>query len=133
MIGPRCLSIALFFSLGLFIGCESKSDTRPVEGSVTFRGKPLDHGMLSFQPTTGKLMGAPILPDGKYSIGLAPGDYQISVNSPPKNLQGLKETDPLPPPDPNALPAKFNRKETSGLSVTVESGTGPQTFDVSLQ
>ncbi len=132
MSGPLRLSIALSCSLGLFIGCETKSDTRLVEGSVTFRGKPLDHGMLSFQPMTGKLMGAPILPDGKYSIELAPGEYQISVNSPPKNLQGLKETDPLPPPDPNALPAKYNRKETSGLSAKIEAGSGPQVVDFTM-
>lgn len=127
-----CAGLLIFGSLA-FAGCESKPATQLVEGNVTYSGKPLDHGMLSFLPSTGKLVGAPIRPDGRYSIELAPGDYTVSVNAPPKLPEGFQEGDPLPPPDPNALPAKYNRKETSGLSVTVESGTGPQTFDVTLQ
>ncbi len=115
------------------VGCENKSVTRLVEGSVTFAGKPLDHGMLGFRPTTGKLVGAPILPDGKYAVELSPGDYQVTVNAPQKLPEGFQEGDPLPPPDPNALPEKYNRQETSGLSAQVEAGSGPQRVDFEME
>lgn len=127
------LAIALLCGVVFLSGCKSKPATRLVEGSVTYAGKPLVHGIVSFQPATGRLVGTPITPEGKYSVELVPGSYQVSVIAPPKLPEGFKEGDPLPPPDPNALPARFNRKETSGLSATIELGSGPQTVDFNMQ
>jgi hypothetical protein len=127
------LAIALLCGVGFFTGCESKPATRLVEGAVTYSGKPVEHGMVSFQPSAGKLASTAILPGGRYSVELIPGSYQVAVSAPPKLPEGFKEGDPLPPPDPNALPARFNRKETSGLSATIELGSGPQTIDFNMQ
>ena len=127
------VAILLLWCLSVLAGCESKPATRLVEGTVTYANKPLGHGMISFQPSTGRVVGAPIMSDGKYSVELAPGEYQVSVNSPPKLPDGFKEGDPLPPPDPNALPAKYNRKETSGLSAKVELGSEPQVVDFEMK
>lgn len=123
-----CLLLLLLIS-----GCESKPATRTLEGAISYAGKPLEHGMIMFQPGTGRPSGTGILPGGKYSVSLAPGDYSVFLNAPPKLPEGFKEGDPIPPPDPNALPAKFSRKETSGLSVKVEPGSGVQTVDFALE
>jgi hypothetical protein len=100
---------------------------------VTFQGKPLEHGMISFFPSSGRPIGAAIEPDGGYQASLPPDTYGVIVIAPPKLPAGFKESDPLPPPDPNALPAKYGRKETSGLSVKVESGSSVQEVDFALQ
>jgi hypothetical protein len=115
------------------LGCEQAPDLRTVEGTITYAGKPLDHGMVMFQPSTGRPVGAGIQPDGRYSISLPPGDYDVIVNAPPKLPEGFKEGDPLPPPDPNPVPAKYSRKETSGLSAKVAAGSAPQTVDFVLE
>jgi hypothetical protein len=118
--------------LAFAAGCDSGPVERTVEGTVTYASKSLDHGMIMFQPSKGRLASAPLQSDGKYSISLTLGEYSVFLNAPPKLPDGFKESDPLPP-NPNPLPSKYSQKETSGLSVTVEAGAGSQTFAVSLQ
>ena len=69
------------------LGCGPKSpDGRyPVSGTVKFGGKPMDHGLVSFQPVdpNGKTSSAGAVKDGKFSISgtknLYPGEYTVVV------------------------------------------------------
>lgn len=74
------------------IGCAACGDPhdgrQAVSGSVTFQGKPLDRGTITFLPASPDLptqSGAAIA-GGKYSIprdkGLVPGKYKVAINSP---------------------------------------------------
>mgnify|MGYP002621432673 CR=1 FL=1 len=120
-------------ALGLFAGCEQQPVTQQVQGTVKFQGKPLDHGMVSFLAPGARPIGAPIATDGTYQVQLPPGDYDVVVISPPKLPEGFKEGDPLPQPLPEGLPAKFSRKESSGLSASIELQESPQKVDFELK
>lgn len=126
-------AICCLTAWGLSVGCDGQPAERAVAGTVTYAGKPLDHGMIMFQPSTGRPTGAPLASDGSYSISLAPGNYSVYMNSPAKLPEGFKEGDPLPPADPTSLPGKYSRKETSGLTAKIDSGGGEQTLDFDLQ
>lgn len=126
----QCL-LLLFCSLQL--GCDRGPQLGEVQGKVSYQGKALGHGMVSFFPATGRPIGVAILTDGTYTTALEPGNYGVIVVSPPKLPPGFKEGDPLPPPDPNPLPAKYGRKETSGLSAKIEPGSEPQVVDFEME
>ncbi|QEG37545.1 hypothetical protein [Bythopirellula goksoeyrii] len=117
----------------LAVGCAEADPTRQVEGKVTYQGKLLEHGLLSFFPDGARPVNASISTSGTYQVQLLPGDYQVIVNAPPKLPDDFKEGDPLPPPDPNALPVKYSRQQSSGLTATVQMQEGPQTLDFELK
>jgi hypothetical protein len=119
--------------MGLNAGCGGGSETSELSGKITFRGQALNHGMISLFPSAGRPLGATIQPDGTYQVTLPPDSYGVIVLAPPKLPEGFKEGDPPPPSDPNALPVKYGRKETSGLSVTIEPGSGAQQADFDMQ
>jgi hypothetical protein len=130
----RLTALVCLVAFTLAVGCGDGGPVpRTVEGKVTYAGKPLDHGMIMFQPDKGRLASAGLQPDGHYSVSLAPGNYSVFLNAPPKLPEGFREGDPIPPPDPNALPGKYSQKESSGLAASVEAGSGVQTVNFVLQ
>lgn len=112
-------------------GCRKSSDQTVVKGRVTYRSEPISRGAVTFFPTTGRPVTAPISEQGDYQVELTPGDYVVIVNqgfSPPP---GFKEGDLLPPPK-FTLPAEFSSRARSQLSAHVEPGT-PQPLDFLLK
>jgi hemoglobin len=86
-----------------------------VSGKVTFKGKPLPDGTVTFVPDKGPVVTAAIAEDGSYTAkDVAPGSYTLAVTS-------MKV----------ALPAKYSGPETSPLKVEVKDGK--QNFDVALE
>ncbi|MBQ9873508.1 MAG: hypothetical protein IJM30_03505 [Thermoguttaceae bacterium] len=91
------LALSAVVSLSL-VGCGPKSpDGRyPVSGTVIFGGKPMEHGLISFQPVDpdGKTSSASAVKDGKYSCDgrktLLPGEYTVVVTC--EELTGETET-----------------------------------------
>jgi hypothetical protein len=114
------------------VGCGDSEFVQSVTGSVSYRGDSLTHGIVSFYPPGGRPIGAPIQPDGTYQAKLPPGDYTVAINSPPKLPEGIREGDPMPPPDPNALPTRYAQPNQSGLRVTVSAEGRSQTEDFEL-
>ena len=128
--------------LALFLagGCGDRyGGRRAVSGTVTFQGKPLDQGSITFVPASPDLStqsGAGIR-DGHYQIpraqGLVPGKYKVSISS----------GDPGTPADPSAgppgpsgnysskerIPPRYNVRST--LEVEVQKG-GPNEFDFTI-
>jgi hypothetical protein len=106
-----------------------------VSGTVTYQGKPLETGTITFYDTAHNAPTAEINKDGTYSIPkVAAGKAKIAVVMPMPiafksgDLPGAgKPAEPLKVP---TLPAKYADPEKSGL--TFEVNTGSNTHDVKL-
>jgi truncated hemoglobin YjbI len=94
---------------------ESKKDDEKgvrVTGKVTFNGKPLTEGEVSFHPANGKPFTKLINWDGTYELpAVTPGDYKITI-------------------DHFAIPVKYRDPTKSGLKLTV--GAENQDHDINL-
>jgi hypothetical protein len=111
---------------------------RAVHGVVTFQGKPVDYGAITFQPDDlqrGVSSGA-MIEGGKYQIkvsqGLPPGAYQVMISSPDRGKQEKVEG---PPGDERTLaveriPAKYNLKTTLKLDVPKARGSHEANFQL---
>jgi hypothetical protein len=132
----------LLVVLGLLLGCGHSSDLQRivVSGKITYQGKPLRDGLISFVPikgTKGPTASATIT-DGAYSVsaagGVPAGDQRVEIqafrplpannspNRPPLLLGGE--------PREQYLPARCNAKST--LETTIEA-KGSQTRDFDLK
>jgi hypothetical protein len=117
-------------------GCARQSTgLTEVSGIVTYQGKPLKDGFVSFVPAgdTGSGASGTIGPDGRYELfhsrslkGIAPGEYQIRIESweIPPAMGGQ--------PPKHAMPEKYYLVNTSPLRATVEAGRA-QTIDLVLE
>ncbi len=124
--------MALLTALAL-AGCGSTGEgMEAVSGTVTYKGKPVTTGMISFQPVDpkGRVATSAIGPDGSYTLqtenpsdGALPGQYTVVISA--------IQTDEGPPPDfinPKApkpkslIPAKYGKPTDSGLTATVNEG-----------
>ena len=133
-------SVALLL-LGTISGCGGSGSKRKlvqVSGTVTFEGKPLTSGTITFVaegPSPVNAAGE-ISKSGTYTLsterpgdGASPGTYKIRIESwasPPK----MDETGV--DPGKSAVPEKYNRIETSGLTATVKESPATQKVDFAL-
>jgi hypothetical protein len=112
----------------LACGCgESLPQTIPVHGRVTWQGKPLATGTVTFEPVEkgeAKPLRPPlgsIGPDGTYQLstfrthdGAMPGEYVVLIHSStPPPMESTA------PPAKSLIPHKYGSAATSGLSATV--------------
>lgn len=74
-IGGRVISVSLLVTVLLVCsGCGSKADallatTVPVQGKVTYKGKPLSQGEIMFQPVSGTMFAhGTIKKDGRFEL-----------------------------------------------------------------
>lgn len=128
--------------IGLFLllltgGCGSGTDKLEVSGTVTFKNKPLDQGVIQFEPldpTLGTGSGD-IIKDGKYRIprekGLKAGKYLVRISS---GEPGSQAAPPVPgesgPPAKERIPPEYNRQSKQ----KVEVGVGkPNVIDFNIQ
>jgi hypothetical protein len=134
-----CFVFLLAYSC--FIGCGQNVGLR---GKVTFSDthEPLPKGEIHFSTPT-FLARATIHPDGTYLAGsekvgngLPPGTYTVTImyaeESPPENQQPEIGRNGLPKPIQSKplIHPKYKRKETSGLTVTVDKSSGVFNFEV---
>ncbi len=134
-------------------GCGG-SGSGTVEGRVTLDGRPVAAGRVSFRSADGKNTAvAKIAPDGSYRVLDVPCDaMRVSVNPLDKferiKLQrdagGAKSKGEARGPEAQAkqsdiaealeaamnVPEKYRNPDTSGLTLTVKSGTN--TYDIEI-
>lgn len=142
------LVLAIATATGL-VGCDRGPSTAPVHGKVTYKGKAVPIGTVTFYPTEG---GRPavgsIREDGSYELarkqlgdGVILGDYKVTIEAvkaapsaeKPASLTGeLGESAGAfaAPPPKYLVPEKYSVQETSDLTATVESGDNTIDFDL---
>lgn len=141
-----CWGCVLCCLLVLASGCSKKrrsAEHVEVTGKVTYKGKPVTGGMVTFVAPDGFASKGIIDENGNYSIKAPVGDVKISVDN--KMLLVKKEAASRGAGRPQAaggveatpikgkyipLPSKCSAPDTSGLSYTVTSGQ--QTHDIVL-
>lgn len=135
-----CSPLSLAAALGLLFaaGCGKGSQLEmiPVRGEVTYQGKPLTRGLVTYMPTkagAGRTANGPIQPDGTFVMttqkrddGVVRGEYNIVVHSDEEDPNQPRTREEIesqrgPAPAPKLLiPEIYLSPETSGLSDVVD-------------
>ena len=136
---------AFFFGplLGVIVlatlnGCGGSLNRQAVTGEVTFKGQPVEDGVIHFAPLDGQATGdgAQIV-KGKYQIpkekGLSPGKYKVTIYA----GNGRSGEGNASPDSPNAgapaladrIPPAYNDKSTIVKEVT-KGGANKFDFDI---
>jgi hypothetical protein len=157
--GGRRIGWVVALGLVLIAGCGRKAT---VEGKVSYQGKNLDSGEVTFFDAGGKLLGRSVIEkDGSYKLTCPPGEAKIAVATaqgggamggmggrvgPPKDMGGPpKDTKPPAGVDPRGLSGGYN--PSGGPAVVVppkyaDPGTsglsytvtsGDQKHDISIE
>src|SRR5262245_12876991 len=128
----RYTLLAVFVAAAFSGGCFSTS-LGTVSGNVTFNGKPLDKGLVTFSPAgdKGGTAGGEIVAGSFRVEGLVPATYQVSVAAVPE----LKIVMPGDPETKRTLTdAEIRARidplptDTTGKEQTIEVKGGKQTF-----
>jgi len=118
------------------MGCSGGTGT--VTGTVTYKGKPVPQGIVTFYSPDNRVILSHLQPDGSYAAEeIAVGEVKVSVEAP----QGAPPAPAVPAPpggpiDPRTqvkvtlLPRRYADPNTSGLTVKVTSGK--QVFPIEL-
>jgi hypothetical protein len=142
----RCLWIGLVACALMFqAGCGRPSlSTIPVQGKVTWNGKPLTRGDIAFHPKQLAAGGVdrPAMgrldSEGKYELstvthgdGVQPGEYAVVIVS----LGGpARQIDATEGAIPSAIPLQYSVVSSTPLKATIEANaTGPLQFDFDLK
>ncbi len=131
------LSTAAFL---LASGCGSSGpEMAAVSGKVTYQGKPLEKGTISFVPVDpDKAAAHGVLgPGGAYELqtrepgdGAEVGDYRVAITDiDPESLNTELPGEPVKLPK-SAIPKKYQDANTSGLTAKVESGRNTKDFNL---
>lgn len=103
-----------------------------VTGKITFDGKPVKEGSITFEdPKTGAAQRAELTPEGTYTISLQDGNYQICIE--PLMVERKSKADT--PPDyiykkSDDIPEKYRATAEAGLKYTV---SGPGTYNLDMK
>jgi hypothetical protein len=137
--GSALLLVLLLLPLATSCGGQAKGT---VSGKVTYQGKPLPSGIVTFVPETGAPQYADIQKDGTYNMTSAPlGSVKIGVQV--KSGQEVLASGGMPrnPKDYGKLrsamsesgnfPPKYSDPNQSELTYTVTKGT--QQHDIELK
>jgi hypothetical protein len=129
------LVLAVILTAISLAGCKPGPAIGEVRGKVTYKGKPVSEGTITFiNPSGGGSGDAQLGPDGSYEIkgGLVVGDYIVIVTP----LIHYVDTDPgKTPPSPEEKPApniprKYRAQASSPLKATVKEGPNTFNFDM---
>jgi hypothetical protein len=139
------LFLVLPLLLALGVGCVNNTNVpSKVSGKVSYKGQPVTAGNISFYPKEGGVYSISINGDGTYAqAGLPAGDMEVAIETESANpnkpaapqyggKMGAGAASPMPRDiatgsTPAAgpyvkIPAKYGKRETSGLKVTLSKG-----------
>jgi hypothetical protein len=108
---PLCRWSALLLAGCFCAGCGRELDRQSVSGTVSYKGKPIVRGSITFAPAEGQgptFVSAPV-EEGSFSIpksaGPVPGKYRVRFEAYDKIQYG-----PAIPGDPAPPPKKLNQE-----------------------
>ncbi len=134
--------VVAFVLPAIFVGCGGSSgpEMARVSGKVTYQGKPLTKGTISFisNDPSGSNANSVIGPDGSYSLqttnpndGAVVGEYRVIVSDiDPNALNTPAPGEPVKKQE-RLIPEKYEKPDTSGLTRKVVSGSN--SFDIALE
>ena len=98
--------------------------TASVSGKVTYQGKPLSFGRVTFFHPSGHAAGADIAADGTFALNAYQGNNGLSVECydylrPGSRVQRSRMGD-----DKSLIPLRYSVYTTSGLTCEVKPGEG---------
>jgi hemoglobin len=121
-----------------------KGDQASVSGIISYKGKALPGGSVSFTNAAGKTYGSRIAADGSYHIKgpMPPGAYKVTletasakpaVKGPPKDAKEVTPPKGTQPPAARyvPIPQQYANVDTTSLTVTLRKGNN--VFDIQLQ
>ena len=125
-----CTSVFLVLA-SVLPGCgDSGPKKYPVNGTVSYNGRPLPTGTVMFVPEEG---GPPAVStigdDGSYRLEAVAGRHRVGVTAVPPPPPGANEMNYRP--QKPLLPDKFGRPDTSGVSIEVKPDKDNQ-IDIKL-
>jgi hypothetical protein len=134
-----CLLAAV--ALTTVAGCGCSPSVGQINGTVSFDGKRLHSGTVTFIGADGKEAYGPISPDGEYRVsGVAVGEARISVVSRPAVPEGLRNFPnpagpfaggPTAPPEEDVIiPSRYSDPQQSGLKCAVKRGKQDHLIDL---
>ncbi len=115
------------------LGCGKGVPMGEVSGTVTFKGKPVAEGTVSFMNEAAGTGGEGLVKDGKYTLSspLPPGEYTVMVMPLVVQQQdggkGPEVGIEKPAPD---IPQKYRVLGTTDLKATVKEGKHEANFDL---
>jgi len=144
-------SLIAFAALGYGCGPDDGLGTRySVSGTVTYNGKPLPKGSISFTPddaTTGRAASGSIV-DGVYTLttqspddGALPGSYKVGISAVEVDLTKasakakktgmmISQGEIAKSKRTNSVPSKYLLPESSGLTAKVEEKSNTIDFQL---
>ena len=113
-------------SCALCVGCGGNADGRaatdliPVKGKVTYKGRPITRGVVSFEPDGfGRPASGPIQSDGSFALGthkdgdgVVPGEHRVSISGFDKALARDRVLAKYSSPNSSHLTAKVDAEHT---------------------
>jgi hypothetical protein len=136
--------LALFVNLlpGVLLlslaGCGNTPQRQEISGTVRFKGRPVEDGVVKFEPMDGQASGdgAQIV-KGRYQLpkskGMFPGKYRVSIYA-GDGRSGAGDASPDSPyagmkPGKEMIPPEYNEKSEVIKEVTTD---GPNQFDFDI-
>ena len=119
-------------------GCDGDQlPVGPVQGTVLYRGKPLEFGTVVFQPNTGPPGRGTIQPDGTFRLstygsndGAVIGKYWVRIVCSEDQQPGYVRRGPDLARGRSLIPEKYSHIGTSGLEVEVKRTNHPFVFEL---
>jgi hypothetical protein len=110
-------------------GKPAETKTGSISGKVTFLGKPLPAGTVTFHPAEGKPVSVQIQEDGTYAVKDMPaGASKVTVET--ESVKKAKVPPGTKPKKYVAIPQKYAKPETTDLTFRVVEGK--QIFNIEL-
>ena len=137
VMGARWWSTAavLVAAVIVTVGCGKKDPfgRQPLEGSVTWEGKPIAIGTISLEPAEGQPAGAnAAIREGKFvmtrDVGPCPGKYNVWLRA----FDHAGE-DPNGPAPKQLLPRKFLESPPTQVTIEKVADDKPNTFTFDLK
>lgn len=132
-VSVRGAVICLLVAATAAIGCGDSGPTGvAVRGNVTYEGKPLERGVVLFNPVDQAFSPAraTIQPNGDYELTVAPGEYKVVVNLFTETDSSLEPGDPGYQAPKSLLPPQYSSLMQTPLKFNIEDK--PNTVDLQL-